>query len=93
MKLTLGLKVTLSITITAIVGFLIFGILQYQTTKNTTLQTEEKSHQGKLNSIQLLLASYINEKQIAIHRLQEDIAKHLNDEQSIAKSLELVEKT
>ena len=93
MKLTLGLKVTLSITITAIIGFLIFGILQYQTTKNTTLQTEEKSHQGKLNSIQLLLVSYINEKQIAIHRLQEDIANHLNDEQSIAKSLELVEKT
>ncbi|WP_297813545.1 methyl-accepting chemotaxis protein [uncultured Helicobacter sp.] len=93
MRLTLGLKVTLSITLTAVIGFLIFGVLQYQTTKTSTLQTEEKSYQGKLNSIQLLLASYITEKQIAINRLKDDIADNLNNEQAIAKSLELVEKT
>ncbi|WP_194145386.1 methyl-accepting chemotaxis protein [Helicobacter sp. MIT 05-5294] len=93
MKLSLNLKVTLSITLTAIIGFLIFGILQYQTTKTSTLQTEQKSYQGKLHSIQLLLVSYISEKQTAINRLKDEIANHLDDEASIAKSLELVEKT
>ena len=93
MKLYLSLKATLSITLTAIIGFLIFGILQYQMTKTSTLLSETKSYQGKLNSIQLLLISYINEKQVAINQLKDDIANHLDDEASIAKSLELVEKT
>lgn len=93
MKLSLSLKATLSITFTAIIGFLIFGILQYQMTKTSTLLSETESYQGKLNSIQLLLISYINEKQVAINQLKDDIANHLDDEASIAKSLELVEKT
>ncbi len=77
MKLSLSLKATLSITFTAIIGFLIFGILQYQMTKTSTLLSETKSYQGKLNSIQLLLISYINEKQVAINQLKDDIANHL----------------
>ncbi len=93
MKLSLSSKATLSITLTAIIGFLIFGILQYQTTKTSTLQTEERSYQGKLNSIQLLLISYITEKQTAINQLKDEIANNLHNEASIAKSLELVEKT
>lgn len=93
MKLSLSLKATLSITLTAIIGFLVFGLLQYQSTKTSTLQTEEKSYQGKLNSIQLLLVSYITEKQAAINRLKDEIANQINNETAIAKSLELVEKT
>ncbi len=93
MKLSLSLKATLSITLTAIIGFLVFGLLQYQSTKTSTLQTEEKSYQGKLNSIQLLLVSYITEKQEAINRLKDEIANQIDNETAIAKSLELVEKT
>ena len=92
MRLSLSMKMTLSITITAIVGFLIFGLLQYQSSKTTALANEEINYKGKLESMQLLLTSYIVEKQAAIHSLQEDIAKNLDNEANIAKSLELIEK-
>lgn len=47
MKLSLSLKATLSITFTAIIGFLIFGILQYQMTKTSTLLSETESYQAQ----------------------------------------------
>lgn len=92
MKLSLSMKMTLSITITAIVGFLIFGLLQYQSGKTTALANEEMNYKDKLESMQLLLTSYITEKQAAINSLKEDIAKNLDNEASIAKSLELIER-
>lgn len=93
MKLTLSSKATLGITLTTIIGFLIFGFLQHRIAEQNALTSEEENYRDRLQSVQLLLDSYIIEKQSAINALRDDITKHLANENAIATSLALVEQT
>ena len=92
MKWTLTTKATLVILISCILGFLVFGTLQYMHSKENSLNSEFLTYKNKLDSIQMLLQSYIGEKQDMINKLRDKLISS-DDEDEIVKTLALVEST
>lgn len=57
MRIALHIKASLGVTITCIIGFVIFGFLQYLYIKDQKLEQSFIEYQDKLNSLNSILES------------------------------------
>ena len=87
MRISLHIKASLGVTFTCIIGFVIFGFLQYLYIKDQKLQQSFVEYQDKLNSLNSILDSYITEKNHILIALSEIITKNLTNQPQIANDL------
>ncbi len=90
--MTINTKATLIISLISVVGFSIFGILEYSNIKDRELKTSYAHYENKINYVFLVLESYIDEKARIVSNLAKQISTHLDNEERITDELELSER-
>ena len=93
MRFTLVTKAILSITTTCLIGFIVFGFLQYSYIKDEVFHENFLEYQDKLNSIDSILNSYLHEKQYMVIQLAKNIVHYIYDEERIGNELYLLKET